>query len=89
MREIPKNILKSLKVLIKPYINGDIDEEALKIAIYNSINQKVSLSEIAKNQRVTKEAILARFKNKNIKPCGKGGKSGREYLYYKSDLLKM
>lgn len=89
MRKIPNHIIQSLKVLIKPYINSDIDEEALRTAIYNSINQKVSLSEIAKNQRVTKEAILARFKNKNIKPCGKGGKSGREYLYYKSDLLKM
>ena len=86
-RAIPKNLLSAIASMVRPYIGRDLREDEVAAAMETIRYRTVSMGDLAAERGITRQAMLVRLNKAGIKPVGKGGRSGNEYLYNVEDVV--
>lgn len=86
-RTIPKNLLTAIASMVRPYIGRELKENEVAAAMESIRYRTVTMGDLAAERGITRQAMLVRLNKAGIKPVGKGGRSGNEYLYNVEDVV--
>lgn len=79
--KIPTHIVTAIAAMVRPYIGRELSSDDLEAAFAAIRHKTVTMGDLAAERGITRQAMLVRLNKAGIKPVGKGGKSGNEYLY--------
>lgn len=86
-RKLPKSISEAIAVMTSPYLGRQLSGEEVAAALESIRPPMISMGDLAAERGITRQAMLVRLNKANIKPAGKGGRSGNEYLYNTADVI--
>lgn len=86
-RTIPKNLLAAIASMVRPYIGRELKENEVAAAMESIRYRTVTMGDLAAERGITRQAMLVRLNKAGVKPVGKGGRSGNEYLYNVEDVV--
>ena len=79
--KIPSHIITAIAAMVRPYIGRELSADDLEAAFAAIRRKTVSMGDLAAERGITRQAMLVRLNKAGVRPVGKGGKSGNEYLY--------
>ena len=79
--KIPTHIVIAIAAMVRPYIGRELSTDDVEAAFLAIRQKTITMGDLAAERGITRQAMLVRLNKAGVRPVGKGGKSGNEYLY--------